>query len=141
MAELTNTAPEDLQPATPPEPVAPTASGAQTPAGKQLEPILNGLLDHLGEQVQGHPVEAMVFDFAKKALSGPAADQVAALLGGGTVTLRSVVDKSFQYLEGLVPGRPIVLYALKGTNVLIDNVGLPALQLYLLSKGITLPVA
>lgn len=66
--------------------------------------------------------------------------QLAAALGtSGPLTVRGVVDKVFAFVEGKAR-RPIVRIGLTALNEVIDAVGLPVLQAYLVSMGIPLPV-
>jgi hypothetical protein len=67
--------------------------------------------------------------------------QLAAVLGtSGPLTVRGVVDKVFAFVEGKAR-RPIVRIGLVALNEVIDTVGLPLLQAYLLSVGIPIPLS
>ena len=137
-------APEDMGNMTPPlsTPIpTPAPTGAQTDAGKAVAPVLAAVLDYLGQQVGSHPIEAAILSYAKAAFtSGTGADAVAGILGGKPFTLRAVVDAAFQHLES-IEKRPLVRWATQALNTLVDTVGLPALQLYLATLGIPIPLA
>lgn len=116
-------------PATPATPATPT-----TPTS-----IVSALFAFLG-QYATNPIEQMALSYAQT-FANQYQTQLATLLGtSGPLTVKGVVDAVFSFVESKAQ-RPFVKYVLKGLNVLIDDVGLPALQVFLATKGIVLPLS
>jgi hypothetical protein len=114
----------------------PEAAAIPTPATPAAPADVIDALFAFVEQHATNPVESMAVSYAKQY-----ATKLAGVLGmSGTLTVRGVVDQVFSFVESKAQ-RPFVKLAMKGLNVLVDDVGLPALRVFLLTKGIVLPLS
>ena len=121
----------------------PEANAIPTPDAPPPAPadIVDALLKFAADKAN-NPLEQMAVSYAGQIVTKYKTELVGYLgiiQDGSPLSVKRVVDEVFAFAESKAQ-RLFVRYALKGLNVLIDDVGLPLLQAYLLSMGIPLPL-
>ena len=76
------------------------------------------------------------FPGGARAGTGPAPPHTQEIVTVDQSQLKAIVDGLFQYIEQLEGNRPVIKKITEGLNAAVDAAGIPALEMFLKSKGI-----